>query len=254
MAEMPSVLIVDGAVDVQKRFAQILAEEKYEVVSALNGKEAIRAAQRRHVDIALVELHLADMSGLDFIRECRRGGLDSIALVIMTATGTVASAVQALKLGATDYVEKPLNRSQLLALVRVAGTHRLEMDTIQDGAHAPRPATWPPENNAADVRVLRALAIIEQRYADERLTVRTAAKELGIAPEYLCRLFKLHTGLTFGLALDDHRIQLAQRLLHDTALTCKEIAARVGYGSTGRLDRRFQRRLRITPTALRHSK
>jgi YesN/AraC family two-component response regulator len=250
---MISVLIVDDDTASQASFTQILTQERCSVVSAFNCRDAILEAQQRTFDVVILELNLPDISGLEFMRACRRRCVSVGALAVVTRAATVATAVAALKLGATEYVEKPISRIQLLELV-CAGAERAEGSAANHGPPCVRAETPWRGGVVNDSRVRRALAIIEERYTDQRLTVRTAAKELGIATEYLCRIVKQHTGLTFGRALDRHRLEHAQRLLRETPLTCKEIAVNVGFGSTARLDRHFQKHLKSTPTAFRHSR
>src|SRR5436305_384246 len=112
---------------------------------------------------------------------------------------------------------------------------------------APATATEMAVPRVMDARISRALHIVEHRYAERLLTVRTVAGELGVACEYFCRLFKRSSGFSFGRALDDTRIEHARRLLRESTLSCKEIAARVGYDRTSRLDRRFRKRMGVTP-------
>jgi transcriptional regulator GlxA family with amidase domain len=102
-----------------------------------------------------------------------------------------------------------------------------------------------------DARVQRALAVIDERYGDETLTVRSCAKALGVSCEHLCRIFRKHTGQTFGAVLTAVRVRQALRLAEDTVLSCKEIAARVGYRSTNQLDKQFQKYLGVSPTMVR---
>lgn len=259
---MSAVLLVDDDVGTLEGFEGVLRSERFEVVPTLTGQQALEAARRRAFDVALVDLHLPDMSGLDLIRQLRIEGHAHMAFVIVTGFGTVASAVQALKLGAVDYVEKPLIGETLVAVVRSAADRRCDVRVATEAAalQALMPASVQasatqagPATQITDARVKRALQIIEQRYAERRLTVRTVADELGVACEYFCRLFKRYTGFTFGTVLDERRIQQARKLLCESTLSCKEIAARVGYEQTGQLDRHFRKRLGVNPNALRRS-
>jgi transcriptional regulator GlxA family with amidase domain len=103
----------------------------------------------------------------------------------------------------------------------------------------------------SDLRVERAVTMIVERYGREGLTVRSCATEIGMTCEHLCRLFKRHTGQTFGAMLAAVRLREALHLVQYSTLSCKEIAARVGYRSTNQLDRQFKKRLGLSPTAVR---
>jgi transcriptional regulator GlxA family with amidase domain len=234
------VLIVGNSLQTENGLRGMLLGEGFEVVSASNGKGALRAARQRHFDVALVESHLPDMSGLDLIGAFQRDSLGP-SFVLMSAVGMARSMVRALKVIATHDRKGPLDHQPF--------AHN---STTCNGDDQPVGLEGLSlRKGVTDSRVARALAVIDQRYSDERLTVSSIASELRLSTEHMCRLFKQQTGSTFGIALDAQRLKQATLLLRNTALTCKEIAVQVGYGHTGRLDRRFRKRFNITPRALR---
>lgn len=104
---------------------------------------------------------------------------------------------------------------------------------------------------AVDPRVSGALTAIESRYADPRFRLHRLARDLGVSPTHLTQLLKRDTGHTFGGHLHLRRIAEAQRLLSQSGLSIKEIAARVGYMSSSQLDRHFKRRVRCAPSVFR---
>lgn len=102
-----------------------------------------------------------------------------------------------------------------------------------------------------DPRVVRALQDIERGYSDPRLRLGRVARQLAISSTHLTQLLKLSTGRTFGAHLHQRRVASACRLLAETTLSVKEIATRVGYGSTTQLDRHFHALLQRSPSSYR---
>src|SRR3954470_23868901 len=118
--QKPQLVVVDdeqGILDVVSRFAQ---RAGYDVVTYSSGREAIAQLQTRRADLVLVDLRMPDVGGLDVLRAIR--DLDARApAVLMTGYASVETAVEAIKLGAMDYLSKPLDfgrLEQLLAGVR----------------------------------------------------------------------------------------------------------------------------------------
>ena len=119
-AQRPSLVVVDdeqGILDVVSRFGR---RAGFDVIACSGGREAIAQLQTRSADIAMVDLRMPDIGGLDVIRAIREIDPHCQA-VLMTGFATVDTAVEAIKLGAMDYLSKPLDFArleQLLASVR----------------------------------------------------------------------------------------------------------------------------------------
>jgi DNA-binding NtrC family response regulator len=115
-AQPPVLLVVDdeqGILEVVERLAQ---RSGFEVVACGGGMQALAELSTRHADVALVDLRMPDLGGLDVIRAIR--DLDPrCQTVLMTGFATVESAVEAIKLGASDYLSKPLELSRLERLL-----------------------------------------------------------------------------------------------------------------------------------------
>jgi len=111
------ILIVDDQINALKVLMAILADEGYEVSKATSGTEALSILRKEEkIDAVLADLKMPGMDGMDFFRSVKemRG---SIPFIIMTAYGTVKSAVQALKEGVTNYLIKPLDFDELIIML-----------------------------------------------------------------------------------------------------------------------------------------
>jgi len=103
----------------------------------------------------------------------------------------------------------------------------------------------------AHVQVERALCAIQDRFTDPSLNLDEVAREVALSAPHITRLLKLHTGLGFLTHLHRKRSYAAHRLLVETNLTVKEIAATVGYRSVTQLNRHFKRYIDSTPASIR---
>jgi DNA-binding NtrC family response regulator len=102
------ILVVDDERNIRKNLGMVLEAAGYEVDTAGDGEEALTKSKEQHYDIAFVDLQMPKMGGLELTHFLR--GLSSpTAVVILTAHGSVASAVKAMKLGAVDFLEKPFD-------------------------------------------------------------------------------------------------------------------------------------------------
>ena len=114
------ILVVDDEADIRGLVKEILSEEGYEVDVAANGAEARALRQRHQPDLVLLDIWMPDVDGITLLREWSSTTANSCAVVMMSGHGTVDTAVEATRLGAMDFVEKPLSLAKLLRTVEKA--------------------------------------------------------------------------------------------------------------------------------------
>ena len=113
---MDKILVVDDEADIRRAFHRNLTSDALQVVDAANGDEAIRMIAKERPSLVIMDIRMGTTNGLDTLRKLR--DLDPKLLVIMmTAYGTTQTAIEAMKLGAYDYVLKPLDVPKLKALI-----------------------------------------------------------------------------------------------------------------------------------------
>jgi len=117
-ADPPRILIIDDDRAFRVGTGALLADEGYEVDAAAGGDEGLARLAEGGYEMILLDLKMEGRSGLSILEEIRRGG-NSIPVLMLTGFGTVDSAVQALKLGADDYITKPCDNQALRAKIRV---------------------------------------------------------------------------------------------------------------------------------------
>ena len=116
----PQVLVVDDEEDIRILIQDILTDEDYGVTVAANAAEARAARAARKFDLVLLDIWMPDTDGITLLREWSDSGELNCPVVIMSGHGTVDTAVEATRLGAFDFVEKPLSLAKLLRTVEAA--------------------------------------------------------------------------------------------------------------------------------------
>ncbi len=116
----PHVLVVDDEADIRASIQDILSDESYGVTVAANADEARRARKKRKFDLVLLDIWMPDTDGITLLREWSDESELNCPVVIMSGHGTVDTAVEATRLGAFDFVEKPLSLAKLLRTVEAA--------------------------------------------------------------------------------------------------------------------------------------
>jgi two-component system nitrogen regulation response regulator NtrX len=116
------VLIVDDEESVRSSLEKLLAYEKYITFSASDGESALGIVAGERVDIVLLDIKMPGMDGIEVLQRIRETRSD-LPVVIISGHGTISTAVEATKLGAFDFLEKPIDMDRLLLTVRNGITH-----------------------------------------------------------------------------------------------------------------------------------
>jgi DNA-binding NtrC family response regulator len=123
-----SILVVDDEKNQREILETILSGEGYDVTTASSGEAAMKFVESRRFDLVLTDLKMTGMSGLDLLKELTNFDR-SIIVILLTAHGSVDSAVDALRLGAFDYLQKPYDSDKLLETVSRALNKLTALDT-----------------------------------------------------------------------------------------------------------------------------
>ena len=114
-----SVLIIDDEENIRKYLGQSLVRDGFEVHTAQYGKEGINLLMQKHMDVVLLDLNLPDIHGLEVLGEIKKIDVESI-IIIITAYGDINSAVNAMRLGAYDYLTKPFDVEDIELVINKA--------------------------------------------------------------------------------------------------------------------------------------
>src|SRR3972149_11319781 len=117
---MSRILVIDDDDAVRESMQRMLRAAGYTVQTAASGEEGLAMARGGAFDVILSDMRMPGISGVDVLRQLREQRVDS-SFIVMTGFGTVDTAVESMKLGAVEFVEKPFFRHELLMEGRGAG-------------------------------------------------------------------------------------------------------------------------------------
>src|SRR5512139_1739607 len=125
------ILLVDDETSIQRAVGPLLRSRGYDVEIAGTGVEALRVAADRAPDLIVLDLGLPDIEGTEVCRRIRQ--TLTVPIIVLSARGAEADKVDALNLGADDYVTKPFGAEELLARVRVALRRVMSEECTESG-------------------------------------------------------------------------------------------------------------------------
>ena len=115
----PRILIVDDEPNITRSFSSLLKDEGHETVAVASAEEAARKQIRQPFDLILLDLQLPGMSGIEFLKQLRQGGSQTLVLVI-SGQADIPTAIEAVRLGAVDFLEKPVQPEKLITSAKAA--------------------------------------------------------------------------------------------------------------------------------------
>jgi two-component system KDP operon response regulator KdpE len=131
MTRSARILLVDDEVAIQRAIGPLLRSRGYEVDTAATGTDALKMFSERAPDLVVLDLGLPDLEGTEVCRRLR--AQSAVPIVVLSARGAEADKVNALDLGADDYVTKPFGPEELLARIRVALRRVMSEDDTEKG-------------------------------------------------------------------------------------------------------------------------
>ncbi|MFZ0890062.1 MAG: sigma-54 dependent transcriptional regulator [Candidatus Binataceae bacterium] len=189
-ADKATILVVDDDREMVSMLADILGEAGYGVQKATSGAEALKMVDHERPDLVISDLRMSGMGGHELQTALRRAAPD-VPVVIITAFGSIQTAVESMRLGAFDYVTKPFSNDELLLVVGRA----LEDRELRHEVHRLRgelAQRYGLENIiASSPRMLAQLAILEQ-IADSAASVLITG-ESGVGKDLFARALHYHS-------------------------------------------------------------
>lgn len=119
------VMLVDDESDFVELMSQRLEARGLNVVAVISGEEALAKADDRSIDVAVVDLAMPGIDGLETLRQIKAKRSD-MEVIMLTGQSSVKSGIEAMKYGATDYLEKPVDLNHLMETIRSAKENRMQ--------------------------------------------------------------------------------------------------------------------------------
>ncbi len=164
------ILVVDDEPNVGMIFHRILGEAGYDVISAANGNECLRTLKKQDPQIVFLDLRMPGMDGVETLRRIRDTH-PNLSVIIMTAYQTVGSAVETMKLGAHDYLMKPLDTGRLKSIVKQALDIREISQKIPAVKKTAEADALPPEEVVAKSPEMERVLNMVKKVAPTDMTV-----------------------------------------------------------------------------------
>lgn len=184
------ILVVDDEPDIRNLVKEILEDEGFDVDVAENGETARRARRMRRPDLILLDIWMDDVDGITLLREWAENGVQPCPVIVMSGHGTVETAVEATRLGAYDFIEKPISLAKLLLVVSRA----LETDKLQKENIGLKRQAQPVSEPAGKSEIMQALREQAQRIAQHSTWVLISG-EPGVGKEVVARYIHEHSAL-----------------------------------------------------------
>lgn len=198
---MNRVLVVDDEIGIRELLKEILEDSGYYVATAASGAEAQQRWRTERPDLVLLDLSLPDFDGLTLIKSWTRDGLLPVPVIMLSAYGSIDRAVEATRLGAQDFLEKPITLNKLLPAVQRAlasaeirqRATNIKPAPVSASDQPPEAPQWPTA--AFDLPYREARTEFERAYFLHALAVEGGnmaqiAERTGIERTHLYRKFK----------------------------------------------------------------
>ena len=127
------ILVVDDEVGIRELLSEILFDEGYQVHLAENAQQAREYRQHKVPDLVLLDIWMPDTDGLSLLKEWVEDGLLTMPVVMMSGHGTIETALEATKIGAADFLEKPIALQKLLKTVATVMQKGVKTDKLKPG-------------------------------------------------------------------------------------------------------------------------
>ncbi|ETT64335.1 MULTISPECIES: response regulator [Paenibacillus] len=249
-----TILIVDDEPRTRQGIKQTLevwAAGRYIVETCDNGVEARERLRQERVHLLITDVRMPEVSGLDLIHSLQEAPRKPVIIVI-SGYAEFDYVQQAMRLGAVNYLLKPLDKSELLTVVEDAlkreeeQQRHVKLEKLVDH----KLLEIDPEQAGMGQPVKEAIAYVEQ-HLHEQLTMAEVAGMIHLNASYFSVLFKEQAGVSFTEYLSRLRIQRAKELLLQTALPVGEIGERVGYRTDKYFIKVFKSLEAISPSRYR---
>jgi DNA-binding NtrC family response regulator len=208
---MASILVVDDEMGIRELLNEILTDEGHSVISAQNAQEARNARDNLEPDLVLLDIWMPDVDGVTLLKEWSVGGLLTMPVVMMSGHATIDTAVEATRIGAVNFLEKPIALQKLLktveqALEKAPPKELFQAEIKQDLAIAPKveePAVLESKDSSGnfdlayiDLPLREARDLFEKAYFEYHLeqlggNMTKVADKTGLERTHLYRKLKM---------------------------------------------------------------
>src|ERR1700730_16897982 len=208
--QKPSILIVEDEAKMRRLLELQLADEGFRATTAPDAEAGLQLLHKDHFDLVVTDFKLPGMTGLEFLQAVKRANA-AIPVIIMTAYGTVESAVEAMKVGASDYVLKPFSLAELVLVIR----KELDSRNLREENRTLREALgqrYHYDNIVARGEKMQAVLALVERVASTNSTVLLGG-ESGVGKDLIARAIHQHSHRSSGPFIKINSTAIPENLL-----------------------------------------
>lgn len=155
---MANILVVDDEMGIRELLSEILGDEGHVVITAENAQQAREMRAQSTPDLVLLDIWMPDTDGVTLLKEWQRDGMLTMPVIMMSGHATIDTAVEATRIGALNFLEKPIALQKLLKAVQQGLSRGQEAVRQPSVYHAARPVAVPVEEAASAATVHYAAA------------------------------------------------------------------------------------------------
>ncbi|MBA4687873.1 response regulator transcription factor [Candidatus Galacturonibacter soehngenii] len=226
----------------------------FEIVQAVNGREAIELFEQTHFDIVFLDIEMPGITGLEAAEKIRKKD-KGCNIIFLTAYDEFGYAKKAITVKALNYLLKPGSEKEIVSTVKEALKvieERQERQTRE--ALATSELSIGSSENPEQVRINvvreEILRYIRMHYIEE-ISMQDVAEAMNYSNAYFCKLFKQGFQKSFTTYLMEYRIEKAKQLLSDVTINVKDISDKVGYKDSNYFAKVFKKLVGVTPSEYR---
>ena len=222
--------------------------ENVEIVKAINGREAVKLYTEKQCQIALLDIEMPGVNGLDAADAIRSADKDAI-IIFITAFDEFDYAKRAIHVHALEYLLKPVSEEELT-------TNLEEAIYLSQKTEKKKPVLKADlqENHHENIKMNAVAENIRDfiaKHYKEDISLQDVAGSMNYSDAYFCKIFKQCFDKSFLVYLTEYRVEKAKVLLADMSINIKDVSAEVGYRDSNYFARVFKRSEGITPTEYR---
>lgn len=249
-SELPHILVVDDNKDVRKYLGNLL-HEKYNILTAKNGKEGLKAAKLESPDLILSDVMMPVMDGMELSQKLKEDIQTShIPIVLLTARAGEENVLEGIQLGVDDYITKPFKNEFLLAKIDSMLANRNRVKDHYNKANGLKPKNL-VFNNVEEKFFTKLQEVIDENLQNASFNVENFCAHVGMSRMQLHRKLRATLGVSASEFLNNERLKSAKRLLEESSLTISEIAYLSGFNSPNYFAKNFKKRFNFTPSDYR---
>lgn len=247
----PTILVVEDNLDIQ-RYIQLILQDKYHTITAVNGQEALHLLAHHHCQLILSDLMMPVMDGYQLLEKLKSDeATHHIPVILLTARGEMQDKLGALRIGVNDYLTKPFDEEELIARIENLLRNQIERqkeltatptdDHKQQAVMSQHDAEW----------LANFDAYVKKHFSKDILTVTYLADVFAMSESSLLRRLKKLTGLSPLQYIQEVRLYEAWQLLENgTYNSVAQVAYKVGYTDARSFTRIFKQRFGKLPSAM----